>query len=117
MVTTTTTTMAAQTPAVRTMGLPSTAKAARISKVTAAQKLTPAEEELLEKRLPSCDRHLENVSRTITPQDRVLLEEYVREEKKRYATSLPTRNRVGLTPDTLRGMYLLASATPDAPIV
>ena len=75
------------------MGVLSAAEAPLIGKLDAAPKVTPAEEDYLESRLASCNRRLENVSRTITAHDPVLLERYVREAKKRYVAELKTQSR------------------------
>ena len=106
------------TPAVHSLGLPSAAevprigKAARALSVKDAQRLTHAEETFLESRIASCDRHLTNVPKNITPQDRALLENYVRETKVRMIRALAHRSRDGLTPEKLRAMTRLAPQRP-----
>ena len=113
-----TSSVATKTPVLRRLGLPSAAEAPRIGKATTAlwvkeaQRLTPAEEAFLEHRIASCERHLTKVAKNITPQDRALLENYVRETKARIIRALTRRNRDGLTPETLSAMTILAPPSP-----
>ena len=67
--------------------------------------------------MASRNRHLIKVAKTITPQDRALLEKYVRETKARMIRALTHHTRDGLTPETLRAMVKLSPTTPDASAV
>ena len=52
---------------------PRIGNAARTLSVKDAQQLPPGEEAFLENRIASCESHLTNVAKNITPQDRALL--------------------------------------------
>ena len=89
----TTPSVATKNTSVRPMGLPPETdvprlgKAARAIGVRVAQRMTAAEEGFLESCLASCYRHLANVEKNITRNDRESLEDYVRETKVRMVRS------------------------------
>ena len=99
-----------KTRSVRPLGLHPVVEARCIGKagkplcVNFGQRLTPAEYGFLQNRVGSCDRHLANLAKNITRQDRALLEKYVRDIKVRMIRALTLRNPQWLTPKTLHAM-------------